>query len=48
MTKHFAIKYLHVKEHAKNKSIRVEAINIKKQLVDVSTKPIEKEQFEYL
>ena len=47
-TKHIAIKYHHFREHVKNKSIRVEAINTKEQITDIFTKPLEKHQFEYL
>ena len=47
-TKHIAIKYHHFREHVKNKSIRVEAINTKEQIADIFTKPLEKHQFEYL
>ena len=47
-TKHTAIKYHHFREHVKNKSIRVEAINTKEQIADIFTKPLEKQQFENL
>ena len=47
-TKHIAIKYHHFRDHVKNKSIRVEAIHTKEQIADIFTKPLDKQQFEYL
>ena len=47
-TKHIAKKYQHFREHVKNKTIRVIAINTKEQIADIFTKPVEKATFEYL
>ena len=47
-TKHIAIKYRHFREHVKNKTIRVVAIDTKEQIADIFTKPLEKAAFEHL
>ena len=47
-TKHIAIKYHHFREHVKNKTIKVLAIDTKEQIADIFTKPLEKASFEYL
>ena len=47
-TKHIAIKYHHFRDHVKNKMIRIEAIHTKEQIADIFTKPLDKQQFEYL
>ena len=47
-TKHIAIKYHHFREHVKNKTIRVVAIDTKEQIADIFTKPLDKAAFEHL
>ena len=47
-TKHIAIKYHHFREHVKNKTIKVLAIDTKEQIADIFTKPLKKASFEYL
>ena len=47
-TKHIAIKYHLFREHNKNKCIQVEVIDTKDQDAGISTKPLEKHQFDYI
>ena len=47
-TKYVSIKYHHFREHVKNKTIKVLAIDTKEQIVDIFTKLLEKASFEYL
>ena len=47
-SKHIAIKYHHFRDHVKNKTIRIEAIHTKEQIADIFTKPLDRQQFEYL
>ena len=47
-TKQIAIKYHHFREHVKNKTIRVLAMNTKEQSAYIFTKPLDKQSFGYL
>ena len=50
-TKHIAIKYLYVRELVEDKQVKMEYINSKEQItdiVDIFTKPLPKDEFEYL
>ena len=47
-TKHIPIKYHFLREQAIEKNIRVEYVGIKEQVVDIFTKPLPWEAFEYL
>jgi hypothetical protein len=46
--KHIPIKYHFLQEQVAEKNIRVEYVETKEQVVDIFTKPIPKEAFEYL
>ena len=46
-SKHIGIKYMYLKEHVEEKEVRLEYINTTKQIVDIFTKPLPKESFEY-
>ena len=47
-TKHIAIKYHYVRELVEDKLVKMEYINSKEQIVDIFTKPLPKDSFEYL
>jgi hypothetical protein len=47
-TKHIPIKYHFLREHFAEKNIRVEYVGKKEQVVDIFTKPLPREAFEYL
>ena len=47
-TKHISIKYHMLKEKVVEKEIRLEYICTKEHIVDIFTKPLPKETFEYL
>ena len=47
-TKHIAIKYHVLREKVAEKKIRLEYINTKEQIVDIFTKALPKDTFEYL
>ena len=47
-TKHIAIKYHYVRELVEDKEVKMEYINTKEQIVDIFTKPLLKDAFEYL
>jgi hypothetical protein len=47
-TKHIPIKYHFLREWVAEKNIRVEYVGTKEQVVDIFTKPLPREAFEYL
>jgi hypothetical protein len=47
-TKHIPIKYHFLREQVAEKNIRVEYVGTKEQVVDIFTKPLPREAFEYL
>ena len=47
-TKHIAIKYHYVRELVEDKQVKMKYINSKEQIVDIFTKPLPKDAFEYL
>ena len=47
-TKHIPIKYHFLHEHVAEKNIRVEYVGTKEQVVDIFTKLLPREAFEYL
>ena len=47
-TKHIAIKYHYVRELVEDKQVKMEYINSKEQIVDIFTKLLPKDSFEYL
>ena len=47
-TKHIAIKYHHVRELVEDKQVKMEYINSKEKMVNIFTKPLPKDAFEYL
>ena len=47
-TKHIAIKYHYIRELVEDKQVKMEYINSKEQIVDIFTKPLPKDAFEYL
>ena len=47
-TKHILIKYHFVKEQAAEKNIKLEYVDTKEQIIDIFTKPLPREAFEYL
>ncbi len=47
-TKHIPIKYHFVREQVLNKTMKLDYVGTKDQVVDIFTKPIPKEAFEYL
>ena len=47
-TKHISIKYHMLREKVAEKEIRLEYVSTKEQIVDIFTKPLPKESFEYL
>ena len=47
-TKHIPIKYHFLWEQVAEKNIRVEYVGTKEQVVDIFTKPLPREAFEYL
>ena len=47
-TKHISIKYHFLWEHVAKKNIKVEYVGKKQQVVDIFTKPLPWESFEYL
>ena len=47
-TKHIAIKYHYVRELVKDKQVKMECIHTKEQIVDIFTKPLPKDTYEYL
>ena len=47
-TKHIPIKYHFLREHVAENNIRVEYVGTKEQVVDIFTKPLPREVFEYL
>ena len=46
--KHIVIKYHYVRELVEDKQVKMEYINSKEQIVDIFTKPLPKDAFEYL
>lgn len=47
-TKHIAIKYHYVRELVEDKQVKKEHVNTKEQTIDIFTKPLPKDAFEYL
>ena len=47
-TKHIPIKYLFIREHVLEKTVKLEHIGTKDQVADIFTKPLPGETFEYL
>ena len=47
-TKHIAIPYHHFRQHVKEGTIKVQPISTKLQIVDIFTKPLPKEAFQFL
>jgi hypothetical protein len=47
-TKYIPIKYHFLREQVAEKNIRVEYVDTKEQVVDIFTKPLPREAFEYL
>lgn len=47
-TKHISIKYHYLREEAQEKKVVLEYVSTKKQIVDIFTKPLPKDTFEYL
>ena len=47
-TKHIPIKYYYLREQVSQKDVKLEYIDTKEQIVDIFTKPLHKEAFEYL
>ena len=47
-TKHIPIKFHFLREHVTEKNIRLEYVETKEQIVDIFTKPLPRETFEYL
>ena len=47
-TKHIVIKYHYVRELVEDKQVKMEYIHSKEQIVDIFTKPLPKDAFEYL
>ena len=47
-TKHISIKYHVLREKVANKELRLEYVSKKDQIVDIFTKPLHKDTFEYL
>ena len=47
-TKHIHIKYHFIREHVLEKTVKLEHIGTKDQVVDIFTKPLPRETFEYL
>ena len=46
--KHIPIKFHYIREQEKNKNIKIEYIPTKEQVVDIFTKPLNREAFEHL
>lgn len=46
--KHIAIKYLYVRELVQDKEVKMEYINTKEKIVDILTKELPKDSYEYL
>ena len=46
--KHIAVKYHYVRELVEDKEMKMEYVNSKEQIVDIFTKPLPKDAFEYL
>jgi hypothetical protein len=47
-TKHISIKYHMIREKVAKKEVKLEYVSTKEQIVDICTKPLPKETFEYL
>ena len=47
-TKHIAIKYHYVRELVEDKEVKMEYVNSKEQIVDIFTKTLPKDAYEYL
>ena len=47
-TKHIPIKYNLLRDQVSQKEVKLEYIDMKEQIVDIFTKPLPKEEFEYL
>ena len=47
-TKHISIKYHFVREQVARKNIKLEYVGTKEQIVDIFTKPLPHEAFEYI
>ena len=47
-TKHIAIKYHYVRELVEDKQVKMEYIHTKEQILDIFTKPLPKDTYEYL
>ena len=46
--KHIAIKYHYVKDLVEDKEVKIEYVNSKEKIVDIFTKPLPKDAYEYL
>ena len=46
--KHIAIKYHYVRELVEDKQVKMEYIHSKEQIVDIFTKPLPKDSYEYI
>ena len=47
-TKHIAIRYHYVRELVEDKQVKMEYIHAKEKIVDIFTKPLPKDTYEYL
>ena len=47
-TKHITIKYHYVRDLVEDKQVKMEYIHSKEQIIDIFTKPLPKDAFEYL
>ena len=47
-TKHIAIKYHYVRELVEDKEVKMDYVNSKEKIVDIFTKPLPKDAYEYL
>jgi hypothetical protein len=47
-SKHIPIKYHYLRDQAENKNIKLEYVPTQEQVVDIFTKPLNKDIFEYL
>ena len=46
--KHIAIKYHYLRELVEEKEVKMQYVNSKEQIIDIFTKPLPKDAFEYL
>ena len=47
-TKHIAIQYHHFRSHVAKKLINIQHVSTKEQVADIATKPLPRDQFQYL